>query len=40
VERVRAHQDAGADHVAIQPLSAGGGVALDTLAALAAALLA
>lgn len=40
VERVRAHQDAGADHVAIQPLSAGGGVALDTLAALAPALLA
>jgi probable F420-dependent oxidoreductase len=40
VERVRAHRDAGADHVAIQPLSADGGVALDTLAALAPALLA
>jgi probable F420-dependent oxidoreductase len=40
VERVRAHQEAGADHVAIQPLSADGGVALDTLADLAPALLA
>jgi probable F420-dependent oxidoreductase len=43
VERVRAHHDAGADHIAIQPLSAdgaGGGVALDTLTTLAPALLA
>lgn len=40
VERVRAHVAAGADHVAIQPVAgADRGVGLDTLAALAPALL-
>ena len=34
-ERVHAHFDAGADHVAIQPISADGGVGIDTLAKLA-----
>ncbi len=34
---IRAHLDAGADHVVIQPLAAGGGFALDDLEALASA---
>jgi probable F420-dependent oxidoreductase len=37
--RVREHLDAGADHVCIQPVPAGGSVGLDTLADLAPALL-
>ncbi|MCE4944802.1 TIGR03620 family F420-dependent LLM class oxidoreductase [Streptomyces noursei] len=38
--RVRAHLDAGADHVAVQPLAADRGLGLDQLRALAPALLA
>jgi probable F420-dependent oxidoreductase len=38
VERVQAHLDAGADHVAVQPLTGDHGVGLDTLAKLAPAL--
>jgi probable F420-dependent oxidoreductase len=38
-ERVRAHHDAGADHVAIQPLAANVGGAVDQLRALAPVLL-
>ncbi|MEZ5102207.1 MAG: LLM class F420-dependent oxidoreductase [Thermoleophilia bacterium] len=37
--RVRAHHEAGADHVCIQPLSAGGEIPLDVLRTLAPALL-
>jgi probable F420-dependent oxidoreductase len=37
--RVNEHLDAGADHVAIQPIAAGGAVGLDELRALAPALL-
>lgn len=37
--RVRAHLDAGADHVAVQPLTADGGLGLDQLRELAPALL-
>ncbi|WP_067170206.1 TIGR03620 family F420-dependent LLM class oxidoreductase [Microtetraspora niveoalba] len=39
-DRVRAHLDAGADHVAIQPLAPGGRLPLDHLGELAPALLA
>ena len=34
---IRAHLDAGADHVVIQPLASGGGFALDDLEELASA---
>ncbi len=37
VARVKAHLDAGADHVVIQPLADGGTFALDDLPALASA---